>query len=206
MNKQDFLAAIRENLNDMPEDDIATSLDYYEEMLNERMESGMTEEEAIRDMESVDEITSQILAERPLARVIKENIKEKMKPSRTLKVWEIVLIVLGSPLWISLLAAGLAILLALVIVALSLYMVAWTLVGVLWIVMASIGLSAVAAIGAGFACLFTGKGMMALLCFGTGLLCAGLAILMYFLALLATKGLAKGTAGLWRVIFGKRNK
>jgi len=206
VNKQQFLAAIEKKLEGMPPEDMRSSLDYYEEMLNDRIDDGMTEEEAVADIGSVDEITAGITDEPPLAQVIKENITGKIKPTRALKAWEIVLIVLGSPLWISLLAAAFAVALALAVTALAIYFVLWTLVAVLWIVMASLGISAVAGIGWGIAALLTGRPVMSLLGIGGGLVSGGLGILAFFLSLLATKGLAKGTAALWRAVFGKRDK
>ena len=203
MNKQKFLAAIEKKLCDMPQEDIKTSLDYYEEMLNDRIDDGMTEEEAVADMGSVDEITAQILAGQPLAQVIKDNIG-KMKPRRALKAWEIVLIVLGAPLWISLLAAGGAIAVALAAVALSIYVTLWCVVLSLWLGVLSLGLSAVALIGWAIAALFIGKPMLALAAIGGGLVSAGVGILLFFLSLLATKGLAKGTAAVWNALFGKK--
>jgi len=206
MNKQQFLAAIEKKLEGMQDEDLRSSLDYYEEMLNDRIDDGMTEEEAVKDMGSVDEITAQILEDQPLALVIRDNIKEKIKPSRSLRAWEIVLIVLGSPLWISLLAAGFAIAVALAAAALSLYVVMWVLVGVLWICVAAQGLGAVTGIGWSIAGLFIGRPMQSLLTVGCGLVCGGAAILMFYGALLATKGLAKGTAAVWKALFGSRNK
>lgn len=205
MNRQQFLAAIEKKLEGMPGDDVRSSIDYYEEMLNDRIDEGMTEEDAIKDMGSVDDITAQILAEQPLALVIRDNIKEKIKPSRALKVWEIVLIVLGSPLWICLLAAGVAIAAALAVVVLAVYVTLWCAVVTLWCAVLTLALGALVGIGWGIAAIFTGKPMLALLVIGGGLVCGGLGILMFFLALLAAKGLAKGTAACWNALFGKKN-
>ncbi len=206
MNRQEFLAAIEEKLEGMPDEDVSSSLDYYEEMINERIDDGMSEEEAIRDMGSVDDITARIFAEQPLALVLRDNIRDKIKPSRALKVWEIVLIVLGSPLWISLLAAGLAVVVALTAVALSVYAALWCVILALWLCVFALGIAAVAGIGWAIAAPFAGKPMLSLLTAGGGLLCAGAGILMFFIALLATKGLAKATEFCWNAVFGKRNR
>ena len=47
MNKQDFLAALRGLLNDLPAEDIRRSLDFYAEMIDDHMEDGMTEEDTV---------------------------------------------------------------------------------------------------------------------------------------------------------------
>ncbi len=198
MNKEQFLAAIEKKLSDMEPEEREASLAYYEEMLSDRMEEGMTEEQAVADMGDVDEVTSAILAEPNIVR----DIKEKITSKRTLKAWEIVLIVLGSPLWISLLAAAASVVLALAITVLSLYLVLWVLVVCIYIVALSLAICAVAGIVGAVSSLLMEQPYNALLCGGGGLLCGGLTILTFLAANLAAKGVAKGTALLFRS-FGK---
>lgn len=47
MNKEQFLAAVRERLSALPRDDVEQSLDYYGEMIDDRVEDGMSEEQAV---------------------------------------------------------------------------------------------------------------------------------------------------------------
>jgi len=199
MNKQQFLAAIEKQLSDMEPGEREASLAYYEEMLSDRMEEGMTEEQAVADMGDVDEITAAILAEPNIVQVI----KEKITPKRSLRAWEIVLIVLGSPLWISLLAAAAAVVLALAITALSLYLVLWVLVGCIYIVSLSLAICAVAGIVGTVSSLLMEQPYSALMCGGGGLLCGGLAILTFLAANLTAKGMIKGSVLLFR-LFGKK--
>ena len=58
-----------------------------------------------------------------------------MRPKRQLQAWEIVLLALGSPVWLSLGLAALA-------VVLSLYVVVWSLDVSLWAVFAALGAGA----------------------------------------------------------------
>lgn len=199
MNKQQFLAAIEKKLTDMEPGEREASLAYYEEMLNDRMEEGMTEEQAVADMGDVDELTAAILSEPNIVQVI----KDKITPRRSLRAWEIVLIVLGSPLWVSLLAAAASIVLALAITALSLYLVLWVIVGCIYIVSLSLAISAVAGVVGCVTRLLMDSPYSALILGGCGLLCGGLAILVFLAGNLAAKGMAKGTALLFRS-FGKR--
>ena len=99
MTKNEFMNALRsrEELFGLPEEDIARSLSFYEELINDRMEEGMSEEEAVADVGNPKEIAAQILSEIPLSKLV----KKKMKPSRRLRAWEIVLLALGSPLWLT---------------------------------------------------------------------------------------------------------
>ena len=65
-------------------------------MIDDRMEEGLAEEEAVSSFGTPEEIADQILSEIPLSRLV----RERVKPKRALKAWEIVLLVLGSPVWL----------------------------------------------------------------------------------------------------------
>ena len=116
MNKQEYLEAIRSRICAMPADDVNRFMDYYSEMIDDRVEDGLSEEEAVADMGSPDAAVEQILEDMPLTKLV----KEKIKPKHELKAWEVVLIVLGSPVWIPLLITALVLLLTLWIVAFAL--------------------------------------------------------------------------------------
>lgn len=100
MNKQEFLGKLRSGLSGLPQGDVEERLTFYSEMIDDRMEEGISEEEAVCEIGSVDEIVSQIIADIPFTKLV----REKIKPNRTLRPWEIVLLVLGSPVWLSRLA------------------------------------------------------------------------------------------------------
>ena len=116
MTKQEYLSAIRGKIRKMPADDINKFIDYYSEMIDDRMEDGLSEEEAVADMDAPDDVVDQILADMPLTKLV----KEKIKPSHRLKAWEIILLILGSPIWAPLLLIVLVIAMAVVILALLL--------------------------------------------------------------------------------------
>ena len=177
MSKQEFLAQLRKGLAGLPQDDIEERLTFYSEIIEDRMEEGLSEEEAVSAVGSVDEIVTQVVAETPLAKIAKERIKVK----RRLSAGEMVLLVLGSPIWISLGIAAIA-------VFFSLYAVLWSLVVSLWAVFGSLVGCAFGGIAAGifFACggnVLTGIAMI-----GSGIVCAGLSIFMFFGCKAATKG------------------
>ncbi len=179
MNKEEFLLELVERLSPLPWEEIDDRCNYYSEMIDDRMEEGLTEEEAVAEMGSIDDIASQIVSNIPLSVLV----KKKMKTERKLSVWEIVLIVLGSPLWIALLLAVFA-------VVFSVYCVLWSVVVCLWAAFVSLvgGLLGGMAAGALFVLkgsILAGVGMV-----GAGLVCAGLAVFMFFISKSATKGIA----------------
>ena len=77
MSKQEFLAQLRKGLSGLPQDDIEERLAFYGEMLDDRIEEGISEEEAVSAIDSVDEIVQQVVAEIPLAKIAKEGIELK---------------------------------------------------------------------------------------------------------------------------------
>ena len=178
MNKIEFLTVLRERLQGLPEEDINKSIDFYCEMIDDRVEDGMSEEEAVEALGNIEEIISQILSEVSLPKLV----KEKVKPKRALKAWEIVLLVLGAPLWIPLLAT-------VILTVLAVYLSVWSVIISLYAVDLSIAVSGLACIGVAVALLFDGQFVPAGVVFGTGLVCMGLAILLLFAFNLVTKGI-----------------
>lgn len=179
MSKQEFLVHLRKGLSGLPKDDIEERLAFYSEMIDDRMEEGLSETEAVSAVGSVDEIVAQVVADIPLAKVAKERIK----PKRRRKAWEVVLLVLGSPIWLSLLIAVLA-------VMFSLYVVLWSVIISLWAVFASLIACAFGCIAAGIGFAVGISGLVGVAAIGAGIVCAGLSIFMFCACKAATKGAA----------------
>ena len=175
MNREEFLMAVAARLEGFPEADIKKSLDYYREMIDDRIEDGMGEEEAVAAMGSPEEAAAQILEETPLPKLV----KARLKPSRALRAWEIVLLVLGSPIWLPLV-------LACSIVLLTVYLILLLLVFMLYVFVFSCGVTGIVSVPLFFTMLFTGKFYQAALTLGTGCVFAGLAILLFILSKQAT--------------------
>lgn len=109
------------------------------------------------------------------------------KPPQRLKVWEIVLLALGSPVWLSLGIATAA-------VVVSLYAVWWSLIVSLWAVFAAFAGCALGGAAAGIWLLIGGDALAGIALFGVGFVCAGLSILLFWGSLAATKNAALLTA------------
>lgn len=164
MNKHEFAAALRRELSALPHDEMTEQLNFYSEMIDDRMEEGMTEEEAVAGIGSVEGIAAVILADRaadgdPIPRSEKPAEEETSAPcddipqqdntradgsasepkespgeKRKLRPWEIALIALGSPLWIPLLIAAAAVVFSLFVALAS---VVLSLFVTLWTVVGS---------------------------------------------------------------------
>ena len=180
MNKQEFLTELKNELPGLPGEDVEERLSFYSEMIDDRVEDGMTEEEAVADVGSVEDVVSQILSEVPLAKIV----KEKIRPKRSLRAWEIVLIVLGFPVWFPLLVAGAA-------VALALYIVLWALVVCLWAVLLAFAVCFAGGIALAVVYAVRGFGMPAVAMAGAALFAAGVSIFVFHGCVAASKGAAK---------------
>ncbi len=168
MNKAQFLSAVRERLAGLPQGDLERAIEYYGEMIDDRMEDGLSEEAAVAVIGSVEDVCSQILAEMPLPRLV----CEKVRPARALRVWEIILLVLGSPVWVPLLLAA-------AVVMLAVYVVIWTLVVCLYAVDLSLAAAALSGLAGTAFAVWQWTAAHAMLMLGAGLVCAGLCILLF---------------------------
>ncbi|MBQ9783639.1 MAG: DUF1700 domain-containing protein [Clostridia bacterium] len=177
MTRNEFLSALAQKLYGVPEKDKESSLEYYGEMINDRIEEGMTEEEAVAALGSPEEIATQILRELPLPKLV----QARVKPRRALRAWEIVLLILGAPVWLPLLLAA-------AVVILAIYVVLWSLVVSLAAV--NVSVAAVSLVGFTGAVAFLAEGGLAdrLVMLGMGLVGAGLSILLFFGVRYAAQG------------------
>ena len=185
MTKTDFLDSIQSRLAGMPEDEIQKSLDYFSEMIDDRMEDGMAEEEAVAEMGSVDNAIKEILDDIPLSKMI----RAKAQTKRTLKTWQIVLLCVTSPIW-----APLVLTFFLLIVVF--YLVAWVLVAVSFAVDLALFLSGIASFIVGIATLFRFAAAGPLMAIGCGLILIGGAVMLF----IPLTKLAKQTAKLAKKI------
>lgn len=196
MNKQEFLARLRRGLRGMPQEDIEERVIFYSEMIDDRMEEGLSEEEAVSEIGTVEEVVSQILSETPFTRLV----KEKIRPKSPVKPWVIVLLILGFPLWFPIVIAVIAIILAA-------YIVVWSVIISLWAIFVSV----IACVLGGFLSavyfVICGRVSTAFAMLAVSLLCAGAAIFIFFACFAVTKGIfwltKKAAIGLKHVLVGK---
>ena len=178
MNKAEFFNELQARLSGLPQAEADERFSSYNEMIDDRIEDGISEEEAVAQVGTPEEIANQILSEIPLSALV----KEKVKKNRSLRGWEIVLLILGFPLWFPLLFAALA-------VILSIYISIWAVVISLYAVDLALALSVVALIVGMFIYLFQGNIGGALMSLGAGILSAGLAILLFIGCVALSKGI-----------------
>lgn len=117
--------------------------------------------------------------------ISKETASKEYKQEETqkkLNTWEIVLLIIGSPLWFSLLIAVMSIIA-------SMYIVLWTIMISFWAVFVSIVSAALSMILVGSAFAFTNIKLTGLAMISIGIFCTGLSILLFFACKSVTKAI-----------------
>lgn len=198
MTKLEFLDELARELGNLSPKDRQDSIDYYREMIDDRVESGMSEAEAVADLGAPQAVAHDILLDTPLPALIKTKCKKKT----AWRVWEIILLALGSPIWLSLAVVALSVILVV-------YAVLWAVIAVLWAADVSLLAIGVVAVGT-FGMAVVAAPMSALLYAGMGLAALGLTILLFFGCLKLTILFAKLSVAILRwiksLIIGKEKK
>ena len=183
MTRKAFLRELEGRLAALSEVERDQTLAYYGEMIDDRVEAGMAEEAAVAALGTMEEIVAEALQGVPQPRAIRQ------RPG----VWSILIGVLGSPLWLPLVAAGL-------LLALVGYGLIWVLAAVLYIFAAAFALGGLGLlIGVG-AALIRGNFLQGGLCLGAACLLVGGGILLLLTANWAAAGCVRlGIGGYQRV-------
>ena len=168
MKRNEFMEAVRKKLKGLSEEDINKALEFYDEIINDKVEDGVPEDEAVDALGTPDEIAEQILMGMSLPKLV----KAKAKPAGGFKAWEIVLIILGFPVWFPLLVAAASIVFALFIVILA-------LVISFFAVVISFGIGGLVLVAASVMALIAGSGASAVYQIGVALMLIGLAVLLF---------------------------
>lgn len=103
--KQIFIHQLKKKLANLPEKERKKSLAFYSEMIDDAMEDGMSEAEAVKSLGDVNDIARDILSEAPFSSIVKgetQKLKNKCKNSPAFTV----LLIVGSPVWLPLLLAA----------------------------------------------------------------------------------------------------
>lgn len=169
MNKQKFIYDLKDGLKGFDENEIEEISNFYSEMIDDKIENGLTEEKAVEEIGSVDDVLKQILSEYSLMKLVKKRIK----PKRKLTALEIVLLVLGSPIWVS-------VIIALFSIVFSLYVVIWSVVISVWAIELSLVVSSIALILLTILKICDIGIFVAIAFLGVALFCIGLSIFAFF--------------------------
>ena len=188
MTMDEYLFALNRELSQLPEEERNKQLSYYKELFADMKEEGLDEAEITEKLGSPEKAAEEILKELPLPTLI----KSRVRPRRGWTVLNVILLILGAPVWLPVAFAILA-------VILSVYVVIWSVVVVLFCVVLAIlaagifgiFLFAVNLIPATFSSLFV---------LGLSLICLGLTFPAIWVTIAVTKGICKLTGRIARWI------
>lgn len=183
MTKNEFLRMLKGRISHLPKAERRKILQYYTEMISERMDDGMSEQEAIAALGDMDELFGDLPAP-----------SKAPKPKSRLRGWQIAMLIVGAPVWVPLMIAMLSLLLAF-------YIVIWSLVISFYAVFAALAVSGLAVIYTGIASILSGDSQYFFSLMGAGFALSGFALLWLIPCNLFAKAMAKVTAATAKGVF-----
>ena len=121
MNKNEFISYLRQRLSNYPAGEVDKAISFYTESLEDRIEDGMTEEEAVASLGNVDDIVKQIQSEMPINTIVKNKIDtQKKKMSGSTIALIVIIAILGFPIWFPILITAVSLIFAAVVTVFSL--------------------------------------------------------------------------------------
>lgn len=193
MTKNEFISLLSKNLRRFPKAEINKSIDFYSELIDDKIEDGMSEQEAVKSLGEPSEIARKIIESSPFSALyttakidVDSTLNERLNGSRKSKMptWLIVFLSITAIVWAP---------------------IAFAVIITIWAVGLAFVVSAVAVILSGFAVLiFTPLmfvnlgGVGGTMAIGISLVCVGLGILFFIGVKYLFKGIYYSTKYIFR--------
>lgn len=188
MDKRTFLDGLRTALVSLPASEIDKTVAYYEEMIDDRIEDGMSEEEAVASMEPIGVLAQRIINDTPAVNRAVRKAKQSSVPTI---IW-VMLAILGLPIWLPLLCLAFGLIISAFALLFGL---------IISLIAVVLGLSIGGIVGIVFVLCHLGvSGMSAVFAVGLCLIGIGLGILLAFPVAYLSKGIWSGIKALGRKI------
>lgn len=188
MTKQEYLQRLRALLRSLPHQEVERICTFYAESIDDRMESGLSESDAVASMETPGTVAEQIIDSMPAV----PRLALKAHNKFGILFWALLLI--GSPLWVPLVLTAIAVVIALYMTMRAIVLAAWAVAASLIVMFVACIVAAVFAVGSAPTSgllLLTGKGA---LCGAAGLLGIAVCGALTWVIAKASIGLAKAIA------------
>ena len=183
MTKDEYLSELRVGLAAFSKDEVDRAVSFYEEMVDDRVEAGVSEEEAVGSLEPPAEAAARIISEMPAVPRAAARLRSPKTP-RSWFVAFVVAAVIGSPVWIPLT-------LGVIIAVIGCFIGLFGLLVAVWAIAASMLLGAPIGLLYLVAGVKAGSVAGALMGLGCGVAVTGVGVLGIHLAVVASKLLVK---------------
>ncbi len=190
MTKKEFLDELEKRLNGLPRSEVRERINFYDEMIQDMVEEGKSEQEAVSSFGTIDDVVLSIAGKTKMTSLVKERIKPKGKIGTV----GILAIILGFPLWFPLLITFFV----LMFVA---YILLWVLVVVTYSVELAFISSSVACFSMYYSNLINTNNNYGYI--GAGICLIGVSLLFLPVCIAATKANIKLTE---KIFLGIKNK
>ncbi|WP_211749234.1 DUF1700 domain-containing protein [Paenibacillus sp. Marseille-Q4541] len=160
MTKSKFLSELAEKLKNLPQSEISKSIDFYSEIIDDRMEEGMSEEEAVNGLGNVEDIAREVMLD-------STSLLKLIVPNSSLSKSDIALLVFASPLFIIMFA-----------LIFTFYAIVWLLIITLFLIELAFLLTGITGVVASIIN-FGDNIPFSLLMFFGGLICVGIGIFTF---------------------------
>lgn len=136
MNKVEFLQELKGKIGELPYSEVEKTLAFYAEAIDDRIEDGKSESEAVASLDCIENIVCELQLSLPLSTLIGKKIENSRQKAKSNTVW-IILAICGSPVWLPILAS-------LIVVIISVYVSIWAVIISLFATVVSLGISGIA--------------------------------------------------------------
>nr|WP_249436012.1 DUF1700 domain-containing protein [Paenibacillus sp. Marseille-Q4541] len=160
VTKSKFLSELAEKLKNLPQSEISKSIDFYSEIIDDRMEEGMSEEEAVNGLGNVEDIAREVMLD-------STSLLKLIVPNSSLSKSDIALLVFASPLFIIMFA-----------LIFTFYAIVWLLIITLFLIELAFLLTGITGVVASIIN-FGDNIPFSLLMFFGGLICVGIGIFTF---------------------------
>ena len=187
MSREEYISQLREKLTANKIPGIDSMIEFYDEAIADRVEDGMSEDEAVSAMEDIDSIVKAAMLDKPITSLMADNVKKRHKEASESGhgALFVILMIVGFPIWFPLLVAFLSIIF-------SLYVAMWAIVVSIYAVELSFAISAVVSLfGAATFVMGQIPFATAIALLGCALILGGLTLLMWKPIVALTKWMIK---------------
>lgn len=190
MNKAEFLKELKDKISDMPYSEVEKTLLFYAESIDDRIEDGMSEEEAVSRLGDTDSIAKEIRADLPITTLIGKKVKQSRDSASNKTLW-IVLAICGIPFWLPIAIAFAA-------AVLSVYFSIWAVIISIFATVIAFAFAAIGGLVTGAISIFTAGLYQGAMFIGLSLCLAGLFIMTVRPMLWLCKKMARLTGAFFK--------